>query len=222
MITIDPSSLLAPDLTTASKAVVTAFGASRAITQECHQILNTVLVPPHPKPAWFDQLTAPVDQAKSSASTWVNEVAPDVTGEIPSSIINYSPTVVAFAGQFGELLKPLGSAPLSPAQQTEMNQLLGGLKDSLDSSQQSIASAQSKTISWAGGETQVALIKLTLTSLEADMAIVSMWNALQLGLDQAKDKVAHLSADQLLAALGVDTAKQTWDDLAEKAQQLIS
>ena len=66
------------------------------------------------------------------------------------------------------------------------------------------------------------VVNYTRSKDEADMAIVSMWNALQLGLNQAKDKVAHLSANQLLAALGVDTAKQTWDDLAEKAQQLIS
>ncbi|HEU4777226.1 MAG TPA: HBL/NHE enterotoxin family protein [Telluria sp.] len=76
-----------------------AFVTLTLITQACHGILNTVLVAPSPKPAWFDDLQSKLDKAKANATQWIDNLAPGVTGGVPVQVINYGTTYSAFTAQ---------------------------------------------------------------------------------------------------------------------------
>ena len=53
------------------------------ITQSCHGVANTVFVPPPTKPVWFDDLNAKLDKAKAVSHTWIDDIAPSITGGVP-------------------------------------------------------------------------------------------------------------------------------------------
>ncbi|QIG92469.1 MULTISPECIES: alpha-pore-forming cytotoxin MakA [Bradyrhizobium] len=75
-----------------------AFVILSLITQACHGILNTVFVPPSPKPSWFDDLNSKLDVAKTHAQDWIDNIGPSVTGGVPVQVINYGTTYSAITG----------------------------------------------------------------------------------------------------------------------------
>ena len=70
-----------------------AFVILSLITQACHGILNTIFVPPSPKPSWFDDLNGKLDVAKTHARDWIDNIAPGVTSGVPVQVINYAPPI---------------------------------------------------------------------------------------------------------------------------------
>lgn len=85
-------------LISASKA---SFEGLTAVTAACHGLLNVPLIPPSPKPDWFDDLNSKLDAAKVQAQDWIDNLAPAATGEVPVLVINqgttFSPTSSAVA-----------------------------------------------------------------------------------------------------------------------------
>lgn len=65
------------------------------ITQSCHGVANTVFVPPPTKPVWFDDLNAKLDKAKAVSHTWIDDIAPSITGGVPKMVLDYNPTYMA-------------------------------------------------------------------------------------------------------------------------------
>src|SRR5262249_11957169 len=65
------------------------------ITQSCHGVANTVFVPPPEKPVWFDELNKKLDGAKAVSHTWIDDIAPSITGGVPKMVLDYNPTYVA-------------------------------------------------------------------------------------------------------------------------------
>jgi len=81
-----------------------AFVILSLITQACHGILNTIFVPPSPKPSWFDDLNGKLDVAKTHARDWIDNIAPGVTSGVPVQVINYGTTYSAITAQIQSIV----------------------------------------------------------------------------------------------------------------------
>ncbi len=82
-----------------------AFLATTVITAQCHAILNTQFTPPTVKPDWFDDLSKKLDSAKLVAKQWIDDLGPQVSASIPSSVINFDATFQASIDAIHELYK---------------------------------------------------------------------------------------------------------------------
>lgn len=82
-----------------------AFVTLSLITQACHGILNTSFVAPDPKPSWFDDLQAKLDQAKTVATDWIQNIAPNVTGGVPVQVIDYGTTYGAMSAEIQSIVQ---------------------------------------------------------------------------------------------------------------------
>jgi hypothetical protein len=82
-----------------------AFITLSLITQACHGILNTVFIAPTPKPVWFDDLQAKLDDAKVVATDWITNIAPGVTGGVPVQVINYGTTYSAVSASIQSIVE---------------------------------------------------------------------------------------------------------------------
>ncbi|MGN6275099.1 MAG: alpha-pore-forming cytotoxin MakA [Solirubrobacterales bacterium] len=69
-----------------------SFLTLNMITQACHGVANTVFVPPPTKPVWFDDLNKKLDVTKGVAHTWIDTLAPSITGGVPKAVLDYNPT----------------------------------------------------------------------------------------------------------------------------------
>lgn len=72
-----------------------SFLTLNMITQACHGVANTVFVVPPNKPTWYDDLNGKLDKAKTVAHTWIDDIAPGITGGVPKQILDYNPTYQA-------------------------------------------------------------------------------------------------------------------------------
>jgi ABC-type transporter Mla subunit MlaD len=99
-----PNAGSATSTSTLQQKTQQAFVTLTLITQACHGIVNTVLIPPSPKPAWFDGLQAKLDSAKENATQWIDNIAPNVTGGVPLQVINYGTTYSAFSEQITDIV----------------------------------------------------------------------------------------------------------------------
>ncbi|WP_020653804.1 alpha-pore-forming cytotoxin MakA [Massilia niastensis] len=110
-----------------------AFVTLSLITQACHGILNTVLVAPSPKPAWFDGLQSKLDTAKAHATQWIDNIAPGVTGGVPVQVINYGTTYSAFTAQIMSIVNA------HPDAQGATNQYVVQVKQLVEALDQSVS-----------------------------------------------------------------------------------
>jgi chromosome segregation ATPase len=85
------------------KNTQTAFLFLNVITGACHSIVNQSFIAPTPKPDWFDTLNGELDDSKTVANTWINDLAEDVIKQIPLSIINYDTTYTAFTQKIHDI-----------------------------------------------------------------------------------------------------------------------
>jgi alkylhydroperoxidase/carboxymuconolactone decarboxylase family protein YurZ len=111
----------------------TSFVTLTLITQACHGILNTTFVAPKPKPSWFDDLNAKLDEAKSHAANWINTLAPSITGGVPLQVINYGTTFDALSSQIMSIANAHPSASGADNEYVkEVHSLLEALENSVD------------------------------------------------------------------------------------------
>lgn len=71
------------------------FFSLQLVTQSCHAVLNTQFVAPDPKPGWFDALKQHLDDAKTVATDWIDNIAPAVTASVPQTVLDYGTTYQA-------------------------------------------------------------------------------------------------------------------------------
>jgi hypothetical protein len=88
----------------------TSFTAAQLITMACHGVVNTVFTPPSPKPDWFDDLNAKLEDAKTVANEWIDTLGPKFTSSIPLQVINFGPTYSAVTTQILDIVKKNPSA----------------------------------------------------------------------------------------------------------------
>jgi len=85
------------------------FLALQVVTANCHGVLNTVLTSPtQPPPSWFAGLYANLQTAQTDAGNWVQNLAPQMTSNIPNVIMNTSSLFQAGAQQIASLLSQAG------------------------------------------------------------------------------------------------------------------
>jgi len=115
----------------------TAFLTLSLITQSCHGVVNTVFTAPNPKPDWFDALNANLDTAKATATNWIDNLAPEVTGGVPVQVIDYGTTYSAIVAKIDSIALQYPAAQgagdphvtevreLVAALQTQVTQIIG-------------------------------------------------------------------------------------------------
>jgi len=98
---------MSKNTTTPSKTInqnsQAGFMSLQIITSSCHSVLNTVFISSNPKPIWFDDLNAKLAIAKTNAQNWIDNLAPQITGSIPSHVIDYQTTYDAMTASILDL-----------------------------------------------------------------------------------------------------------------------
>ncbi|MCC8940428.1 hypothetical protein H8A99_29225 [Bradyrhizobium sp. Arg68] len=142
------------------------FEALAAITDDCHGLLNAPLFPPSPKPGWFDDLDSALDSAKAQAQSWIDDIGPDVTGEILVLVVNHGTTFSAISAQVGSIAAdhPDARGAGDPFVQTGLE-----LSGSLDQS-----------------------LYVTVARLETRLATITAWGETM----QARDAALRAAADE--------------------------
>ena len=154
--------------------MATGVTSLNIVTAACHAILNTLFIAPSPKPAWFDNLNARLDDAKVLAKQWVDELATDMTNRLPNEVINYGTTYEAVTKQIVEIANnnPNASGPDNPAVQ-EVFELIDALKTQVGSIHDDLTTEDAKLKEW-GDKMQAAHDALfkgaaSIQSAEADL-----------------------------------------------------
>ncbi|UGY14908.1 hypothetical protein [Bradyrhizobium septentrionale] len=167
-------------LTSASKAT---FEGLAAVTAACHGLLNAPLIPPSPKPDWFDDLNSKLDAAKAQAQAWIDNIAPGVTGEVLVLVINHGTTFSAISSQVSSIAADHPDARGAGDPFVEVGlELTGPLDQSLH---------------------------VTVAGLETRLATINAWGETMHARDAALREAADQSPDaKAAAALALSAAEQ--------------
>lgn len=166
----------------------TGFASLQIVTTACHGILNTQFTAPSPKPDWFDQLNAELDQAKVLARQWIDDIAPQMTASIPTHVINYGTTYDAITEQIVDLLEknPTARGKDNPVVQ-QVFELIQALEGELQTIIADVAATQERLKQW-GDEMQAAHDRL----YEGAGNIQAAEIALQADIDKMNNAIAGL------------------------------
>ncbi|MBR0872377.1 hypothetical protein JQ633_18580 [Bradyrhizobium tropiciagri] len=161
-------------LGTLISACKASFGGLTAVTAACHGLLNALLIPPSPKPDWFDDLNSKLDAAKAQAQSWIDNIGPDVTAQVLVQVINHGTTFSVIASQIGSIAAAHPDARGADDPSVQGVLVLAG---SLDQSLQAIVAA-----------------------LETRLATLETWEETMLARDVALRAAADKSPDAKAAA----------------------
>ena len=132
------------------------FASLTVMSLACHGILNTELLAPSPKPAWFDDLSGDLDVTKVLARSWTEDLAPSITSRIPTHVIDYSST---FQGMSEMILSLLKEHPAAKGKDDdtvkEALALIGALVDTIKEIVEDVEQTESDLKKW-GHEMQTA------------------------------------------------------------------
>lgn len=181
---VDGTSLDVYSITSAVYSVLltkakTATGVTSIviITSACHSILNTSMTLPKgmDKPKWFDPLVEHLDAAKTLATEWVNDLAPDLTALLPQKVITYDTQYNAITKQIVKIAdaNPMAKGADDPHVKNVFA-LIDALKSEVGDIHEDIVAEDSKLVDW-GDRMQKAHDDLadgvsSIQSAEADLA----------------------------------------------------
>ncbi|AAF96781.1 TPA: HBL/NHE enterotoxin family protein [Vibrio cholerae] len=183
-----------------------AFLATTVITAQCHAILNTQFTPPTVKPDWFDDLSKKLDSAKLVAKQWIDDLGPQVSASIPSSVINFDATFQASIDAIHELYKadPTASGKDNTTVQ-QASQIMTALSSQVSGIEATVKGMNKELSDW-GVKMQAAHddlvngatnIQKTIIDLQTD--IESMNNA----IDNNRAAIEKLNKDLVYAQVAV-------------------
>ena len=157
-IRVDGSNLDVYSVTSAVYSVLltkakTATGVTSIviITNACHSILNTSMTLPKgmTKPDWFDPLVGHLDAAKTLATEWINDLAPDLTALLPQKVITYDTQYKAITNQ---IIKIADANPLAKGAEDphvkNVFVLIDALKSEVGTIHDDILAEDSKLVDW--------------------------------------------------------------------------
>jgi Bacillus haemolytic enterotoxin (HBL) len=126
------------------------FASLHIVTTSCHGVLNTQFTAPSPKPAWFDDLSGKLDNAKVLATQWIDDIAPQMTASIPSHVIDYGTTYAAITDEIVTLLEANRNATRTSNPQVfqQMSELIQALHESCASIITDIEGTQGQLKTW--------------------------------------------------------------------------
>lgn len=137
-------------------ATASGFAALQLVTAACHGILNTIFTPPSPKPDWFDDLNKELDNAKTLAKQWIDDLAPQMTASIPTHVIDYGTTYSAISEQIIDLIdkNPTAKGKDNPVVQ-QVFDLISALEQELTGIIGDVGDTQAQLKKW-GDDMQAA------------------------------------------------------------------
>ncbi len=200
-----------------------AFLSLTLITQACHGVLNTNFVTPTPKPSWFDDLSSKLDTAKTLATQWVADLAPNVTGGVPLAVLNYGTTYSALTQQIQAIVaaNPNASGADNPAVK-QVAQLVAALQQSLAQVLASAAATDQQLKTWGTAmqashdalSSGAANIQSAETALQGDInkmnAAIKALNATITGENQAiAVSAGAIGLGIFLTVIGIALAPET-------------
>ncbi|KYF55221.1 hypothetical protein BE08_05720 [Sorangium cellulosum] len=205
------------------KQTQSAFVMLSLITQACHGILNTVFIAPDPKPSWFDDLNDKLDAAKTVATDWIDNLAPGVTGGVPTHVIDYGTTYQAFTAKIDAIATQYPDAQgADDPHVKEVHDLIAALEETVQSILDSAQKTADQLKGWGDRvqkahdelSTGAANIQSAETTLQAD--IDKMNNAIQTLQDTIHQENIGIAASGagigvglLLLIVGIALAPET-------------
>ena len=156
------------------KSVQSSFLATTLITAQCHSIMNTVFTTPTVKPKWFDSLNSKLDDAKTVAKEWIDNLAPEISASIPAQVIDYGATFNASIDAIHTLYKqdPTASGKTNPTVQ-QASAIMKNLSSAVNSKIEDVTSMQTKLKTW-GVSLQKAHDALTTGAGDIQKTIVDL------------------------------------------------
>lgn len=200
----------APKLTDSQQKTQASFLSLQVITASCHAVLNTTFTPPSQKPTWFDDLNKKLDNAKSLASDWIDNIAPQLTAGIPNQVIDYASTFEASVDAIVELYNkdPQASGKDNPTVK-QATQIIETLSSEVKGKVSVVDSMSQRLKDW-GDKMQKAhddlssgagAIQNTIIDLQTD--VQKMDNAIQNNLNAIKELNKQLVYAQIAVGVGI-------------------
>ncbi len=192
-------------------ATANGVSAINIITAACHAIQNTHLNPlqawekdPSKKPDWFDPIVKHLDEAKTLATQWTEDIGPAITSKLPAKIVTYGSTYSAVTAKIVEIAdaNPTARGADDPNVKNVF-ELISALKTEVGSIHDDLM-AEDETMKKWGADMQTAFDNLSsgvgdIQAAEADLqADIGKMNSAIEGL-RAKIK----GENQAIAAAGI-------------------
>lgn len=200
----------APQLTDSQQKTQASFLSLQVITASCHAILNTTFTPPDVKPTWFDSLNAKLDVAKTHASDWIDNIAPQLTAGIPNQVIDYASTFKASVEAIEQLAadNPGASGAKNPIVM-EAAEILTNLASQVQGSIKDVDGMAATLKTWGDAmqkshddlSSGAADIQNAIVDLQTD--VTSMNNAIQNNLDAIQALNKQLVYAQIAVGVGI-------------------
>jgi hypothetical protein len=111
-----------------------------------HALINTNINPvSSPPESWYTPLAENLGRAKTHASTWLSDMAPNIGSKIPQSIINYSNDFEEATKAILEILGPAGKV-LSPQEKSDVIALIEAVLSSIGEQKSTVDAMHKKIV----------------------------------------------------------------------------
>ncbi len=132
---------VAPPVVAAKDALTDSTNASFVITAYAHALQNVTLEKLVGQGDWFAAFEADLTAAQQHAQYWVGELGPSVFATVPQAIIDYSNVFIPATDDILSILAAIHGVP-TPAQQKQIDELLGALLQTLRAKQTTLTQLQ--------------------------------------------------------------------------------
>jgi hypothetical protein len=136
-----PSSAGAPPVADTKDALTGSANANFAITAYAHALANVTLQQLPSQGDWYATFVANLATAQTHAQRWVQDLGPAVFAKVPQAVIDYSNVFVAATDDVLGILGAIDGVP-TPAQQQQINALLGALLTKAQTAEATLAQLQ--------------------------------------------------------------------------------
>lgn len=166
-----------------------AFVTLNLITQACHGVLNTTFIAPSPQPSWFADLNSKLDTAKTQATEWIDNLAPNVTGGVPVQVIDYGTTYSAISESINAIVQanPNAQGATDP-NVIQVHKLVSALEQQVQTILANVQATQDSLKNW-GDEMQSSHDALTTGAANIQSAEAS----LSADIDKMNDAITQLN-----------------------------
>lgn len=176
------------------------------ITQACHGVLNTTFTAPDPKPSWYDALSTHLDDAKTVARDWVDNIAPSVTASVPQAVLDYGTTYQAITAEIVSICQANPNASGADNQYVkQVQQLIGGLLGQITEILATVDTTSAQLKAW-GDRLQTAHDNLSsgASSIQnAEVALQSDIDAMNTAIQNLNDTITQLNKYMMDAQIAV-------------------
>jgi hypothetical protein len=211
---------LGVDVGAAQDLLAGKLDATARITAYSHSMLNTILKPvSSPPEAWYFTLDRNLQLGKNNAQTWVSSLAPQISAQVPQSIINFSDTFTAAADSILQILR---KGPLSVSDKLKVLRLIDRVLQKIDEEQSTIKSVGGR-LEDLGREFQADYTRLTQGQSGAAEA-VRLAQAEQLRIENKIREIQTSleSARQKVTAAGIGTGLGIFIAVAAIAMAVVT